>query len=208
MLDNINEETLESEKLRVTVSVADGSVTDTKTSRITDEEFCGSSTEGSCSEDDDCVAGGCSGQVCASKNEEPIMTTCEYTECYDAEKYGVSCVCAEGKCRWSNENKGIVQGKILIGPICPVEREGVTCEPSPEAYSSRKIIIYATDGSTIIKETTPDEKGNYKISLIEGEYVVGIYRTGIDSSSDVPKNITVRKGETVELNISVDTGIR
>ena len=65
------------------------------------EEFCGTSTYGSCTIDSDCIAGGCSGQVCQSKNEEPIVTTCEYKDCYNAQSYGLDCKCVDKKCQWA-----------------------------------------------------------------------------------------------------------
>ncbi len=63
-------------------------------------DFCGWSTYGECSSDADCSEGGCSGQVCESKNEEPTITTCEWMDCYDSKAYGVRCKCIEGKCQW------------------------------------------------------------------------------------------------------------
>lgn len=65
------------------------------------EGFCGSSTNGKCSSDSDCLAGGCSGQVCQSKNEESIITTCEWRDCYSAKKYDLKCKCIDTKCQWS-----------------------------------------------------------------------------------------------------------
>jgi eight-cysteine-cluster-containing protein len=61
--------------------------------------FCGWSTSASCATDNDCKAGGCSGQVCEAKDEN-IVTTCEYRECYDDEKYGVKCGCVSNECKW------------------------------------------------------------------------------------------------------------
>jgi eight-cysteine-cluster-containing protein len=63
--------------------------------------FCGSSTYGSCSSDADCETGGCSGQVCQSALEENALTTCEWRDCYSAEKYNVKCNCVNNKCQWS-----------------------------------------------------------------------------------------------------------
>jgi len=63
-------------------------------------EFCGTSTNGQCAVDSDCIEGGCSGQVCQSKNEEPVITTCEYRDCYNAENYGKVCGCIDNKCQW------------------------------------------------------------------------------------------------------------
>jgi len=63
--------------------------------------FCGTSTEASCENDSDCTTDGCSGQICRSTSEEPTITTCIYKDCYDDAKYGVSCGCVDGKCRWA-----------------------------------------------------------------------------------------------------------
>jgi eight-cysteine-cluster-containing protein len=62
--------------------------------------FCGSSTYGNCLKDEDCVIDGCSGQICRSKFENPILTTCEWKDCYAAIKYGVKCKCLTQKCQW------------------------------------------------------------------------------------------------------------
>jgi len=62
--------------------------------------FCGRSTNGPCNQDSDCISGGCSGQVCQSKSEEPIITTCEYKECYNAAAYNLTCGCKNNQCQW------------------------------------------------------------------------------------------------------------
>ena len=63
-------------------------------------KFCGWSTYGKCNNDEDCIRSGCSKQVCQSKFEESIVTTCEWIDCYDANKYGVACKCVNGRCQW------------------------------------------------------------------------------------------------------------
>jgi len=67
----------------------------------TPEDFCGSSTKSQCSSDNDCVKGGCSGQICQSKSDEQMFTTCEYRDCYDENKYGLECKCIDNQCLWS-----------------------------------------------------------------------------------------------------------
>lgn len=69
-------------------------------SNLNTKGFCGTSTLGTCNSDADCMSGGCSGQVCQSKSEEPIITTCEYRDCYNAEAYGLTCGCLNKKCQW------------------------------------------------------------------------------------------------------------
>lgn len=68
--------------------------------KIYETGFCGWDTGTSCVSDSECISGGCSNHVCSGLGEQ-IMTTCEWTECYDANKYGVECLCVDDKCQWS-----------------------------------------------------------------------------------------------------------
>ena len=52
-----------------------------------------------CIKDADCITGGCSGTICQSKDSEPMITTCEWTEKYACYKL-TSCGCIDGKCAW------------------------------------------------------------------------------------------------------------
>ena len=66
-------------------------------------EFCGWSSYGKCNSDGDCIRDGCSNQICRSRFEKPLITTCEWLDCYDAEKFGIACKCVEGRCQWARE---------------------------------------------------------------------------------------------------------
>ncbi|MBI3588370.1 eight-cysteine-cluster domain-containing protein [Candidatus Micrarchaeota archaeon] len=63
-------------------------------------DFCGTSTNGPCAADSDCVRDGCSAQVCRSAADGPVITTCEYRACYDANRYNAGCGCVAGQCQW------------------------------------------------------------------------------------------------------------
>ena len=71
--------------------------------------FCGSSTRKYCEGDEDCVRGGCSGEICAAISDEvlgfgnDIVGTCEFLECYDPESYAVYCSCVNSKCQWKKQ---------------------------------------------------------------------------------------------------------
>jgi inhibitor of cysteine peptidase len=103
---------------------------------------------------------------------------------------------------------GTLEGQVSIGPICPVERPGVSCEPGPEVFAARKIIVYNSDRSKVVSEIVLGEDGKYKTSLNPGFYVIDINSIGVDRSGDVPRDIEIQSGETVTLNIDIDTGIR
>jgi eight-cysteine-cluster-containing protein len=64
-------------------------------------EFCGTSTNESCGSGTDCVAGGCSGQICQSKNNVDFVTTCEWRNCYNVKSYGLNCACVDSMCQWA-----------------------------------------------------------------------------------------------------------
>lgn len=66
---------------------------------VGEDDFCGYA-QGTCKTNSDCIVGGCSSQVCQSKSQDPVVTTCEFRECYKAEKYNLSCQCVENNCQW------------------------------------------------------------------------------------------------------------
>ncbi len=71
-----------------------------QTNNKTKDGFCGTSTNGSCSSDSDCITGGCSGEICQSAAEEPVYSTCVLKDCYNANAYGMACKCVDGRCAW------------------------------------------------------------------------------------------------------------
>jgi hypothetical protein len=104
--------------------------------------------------------------------------------------------------------KGTLQGQVTIGPICPVERPDQLCTPTPEAYATRKVLVFSAEGASRIATVSLNQTGYYRVELEPGTYVVDINRVGIDRSPDVPRTITLAAGETYTLDIDIDTGIR
>ena len=104
---------------------------------------------------------------------------------------------------------GILHGQVSIGPLVPVVREGEP-EPTaaPEVYAARQIVIYKADGRTEVTRIAIDPNGAYSVTLPVGTYVVDINRAGIDSANGLPRPIELRAGESLELDIEIDTGIR
>ena len=107
---------------------------------------------------------------------------------------------------FSTKAPGILEGRVTIGPICPIERPDVPCPVPPEAYMAREIWVFIDNQRTAIAKL--DGAGNYSISLRPGVYVIDINHSGIDSSGDVPKEIMIVSHKRVRLDISIDTGIR
>jgi hypothetical protein len=108
----------------------------------------------------------------------------------------------------SNPEKVVIKGKVKIGPFCPVEPCSVDPAKVSEAMNARKVFVYDGTGRKLLYEIALKEDGTYYQEVYPGDYVVDINRIGIDSSLDVPKKITLLAGETAEVNIEIDTGVR
>lgn len=111
-------------------------------------------------------------------------------------------------CSVVRNGTGTLEGHVSIGPLVPVVREGEPePTPAPEVYATRQIAIYARDGQSEITRVQIDGKGNYRVALRVGTYVVDINRIGIDRGVDLPKTVEIASGRTTRLDVEIDTGI-
>jgi hypothetical protein len=109
----------------------------------------------------------------------------------------------------NNEPDGTVRGTVTIGPLSPVSRVGVPDPtPRPEVFSARKIVVYESDGETLIVQVDIGPTGKYDLSLPPGEYVIDINRNGVDFADGFPRSITVPSDQVTIVDVSIDTGIR
>ncbi|MFC1958732.1 META domain-containing protein [Chloroflexota bacterium] len=107
------------------------------------------------------------------------------------------------------ENSGILQGIVRIGPITPVERPGEKPPIPPEVFEARKIMVYDKSGKTLIQQVDIDSDGQWYVAHLKpGTYTVDINHIGMDSSDDVPQQVEIQLGITTRLDIDIDTGIR
>lgn len=103
---------------------------------------------------------------------------------------------------------GTLQMSVTIGPICPVEREGEPCKPTPEMFAARKVYVYRPNHTTLVTTLTPDATGNITTTLPVGDYWVDMPSQGIGGVTGLPASIRINAGTTTTLTINVDTGIR
>lgn len=104
--------------------------------------------------------------------------------------------------------RGTLAGFVAIGPICPVEQEGVPCPVPPEVYAGVDVVVRGTDGDLAARVDLDDE-GRYRVDLPAGRYRVTLdHELGIDRGSSPTHDVEIRSGETTELDFDIDTGIR
>jgi len=102
---------------------------------------------------------------------------------------------------------GTLTGKVSIGPLCPVEPCTIPHDRLVAAYAARPITISTPDG-IVVTTVTADPESGYTVALKPGTYVIAIPKQGIGGSPELPATVIIRSGETVRLDISIDTGIR
>lgn len=102
---------------------------------------------------------------------------------------------------------GTLNGKVSIGPLCPVEPCTIPHDRLVAAYAARPITISTPDG-IVVTTVTADPESGYTVALKQRTYIVTLPKQGIGGSPDLPATVTIRSGETVVLDISIDTGIR
>jgi hypothetical protein len=98
-------------------------------------------------------------------------------------------------------------GNVSIGPLCPVEPCTLSRDQLVAAYAARPVSVSAPAGSVVTSFVADPDTG-YAVSLKPGTYTIDIPHPAIGGSRELPATVTLRSGEMVWLNISIDTGIR
>ena len=112
-----------------------------------------------------------------------------------------------------------MQGKVTIGPLCPVEPCNLPPEQIARIYKARKVIIYEQSTKAKIAGANLDQDGEYSISLKPASYIVDITdaegnELPLESprrpslGNVIPRKVEVRQGDKVVVDFDIDTGIR
>jgi len=99
-----------------------------------------------------------------------------------------------------------VGGRVIAGPVCPVEQPGdPSCAPRPVAGAM--LLIRAADGTEAARITT-DASGLYRLELPPGEYT--LEAQPVEGLMGTPGSLpfTVLAGAWTAVDVPYDTGIR
>ena len=140
----------------------------------------------------------------------PVACTQEVRQCPDGSYVGrTGPDCAFAVCPTpTTQGQGILQGTITIGPVCPVEQAGHPCNPTPEIYAAHRVFVYSLDRVKLFATLTPDARGRFSTTLSTGSYTVDVQHRAVGSIKGAPATITIISGQSTNVTISVDTGIR
>ncbi len=77
-----------------------------------------------------------------------------------------------------------------------------------QPYSEYPLIIRSRDGKKDITQVAVNRNGNYRVELPPGDYVLDVQRPESGHVRAKPRPFTVVSGQTVRVDMNIDTGIR
>ncbi len=99
-----------------------------------------------------------------------------------------------------------IQGQILLGPTCPVQRAD---QPCPDKPYQATVIVHDAGSGREVRRFTSDADGRFRVPLAPGSYhLVPQSPQGTVFPRGVPADVAVPAGQFVEVTIHYDTGIR
>jgi hypothetical protein len=106
---------------------------------------------------------------------------------------------------------GFVEGHVKIFPLSDVnlaDDAAATNAVTTAPYGEYPLTILSQDGKREVMRVTADGNGNYRVELPPGNYVLDIQRRPRGRVRATPQPFTVVSGQTVHVDMNIDTGIR
>ena len=105
-----------------------------------------------------------------------------------------------------------IEGRVLLGPTCPVERPDSPCPPRPGARLAVQVYAGAESGMYVANVITDDE-GRFRVDLAPGDYTLdgpcsGPMKCVVAYPRLETTTVTVKPGAYAEVTVRGDTGIR
>ena len=103
---------------------------------------------------------------------------------------------------------GTISGRLSIGPLCPVETipPDPGCQATAETFKAWPLVVYSS-GRERVRRIIADENGSFVVDIPPGRYTIEPeQKTSLGKT--LPIEFTIKAGETTEVNVDIDTGIR
>ena len=81
-------------------------------------------------------------------------------------------------------------------------------EGAPQSYAQYPLIVLSQEEKKEIARVTVDEKGNYRVGLPPGNYILDIQNRVAKHVRAAPRPFTVVSNQTVHVDMNVLTGMR
>ena len=116
------------------------------------------------------------------------------------------CPPASQPANYSQQTNYTLYGQISIGPLCPVEPCSRTFD-----YSVVNVNVFDAASKNMVAQVSANSGGYYGASLGPGDYLVNVTDAAgnpFGMRQDYTQSVSIQKGHRIELDFSIDTGIR
>jgi len=104
---------------------------------------------------------------------------------------------------------GFLEGHLEIVSSKEVElADGTPSKITAENHIEYPLVILSSDKQTEVAHVTPDDNGDYRISLPPGDYVLDVQNRQRRHVRATPQPFTVVADQTVHVDMAIDTGVR
>ena len=107
---------------------------------------------------------------------------------------------------------GLIDIKVTIAPLCPVEPCNKTTEELKAIYESYSFVITNPKDKSVVLEQKLTYNGTNGLlensNIAIGEYELNIKPENIFTKRGFPKTVKIEKNKTTSLEIDIDTGLR
>ena len=109
----------------------------------------------------------------------------------------------------TSQTTGILQGHLKVISLTTAQpADGNVPTVTPQTYIDYPLVVMSSDGKQQVAVITADSKGNYRVALPPGEYVLDIENRVRKHVRAKPVPFTVVSNQTVNVDFEMDAGIR
>jgi len=96
----------------------------------------------------------------------------------------------------------------IVSPA-PVElADGRPSTVAQESFAEYPLVVFSQDGNHEITRFAADARGDYRVVLPSGVYVLDVQDRIRKHVRATPRSFTVVSNQTVQVNMEIDTGVR
>jgi len=105
---------------------------------------------------------------------------------------------------------GFLEGhlKVIFGMAVGPSDDMPRAEGAPQSYAKYPLVVVSQEEKKEIARVVADEKGNYRVELPPGNYVLDIQDRVAKHVRAAPRPFTVTPGETVRVDMNIIIGFR
>jgi hypothetical protein len=118
---------------------------------------------------------------------------------------GDSAVRTNGDAGGGSSGSGI-EGIVLVGPQCPVERADSPCPDRPLPDAEFRVV--KRPSGDVVRTVRSGKDGRFRVALDAGDYTLEPVPGSGGFPFGKPTDVTVRAGAYTNVTVSFDSGIR